>query len=148
MAEHPIGSLMHAATDNIKAMVDVNVIVGDPVHTPDGDVILPISRVAFGFASGGSDFQVSKENKKVSHEEDKDHLAYINAGRPFAGGSGGGMYITPIAFLVVGKQGIHVVSLHNQTHLFEKVIDAAPGILDQISSLFHHQEHNERVNKE
>lgn len=58
MAEHPIQGLMQTAMENIKGMVDVNTIVGDPVNTPDGSVILPISKVAFGFAAGGSDYNV------------------------------------------------------------------------------------------
>lgn len=58
MAEHPIQGLMQTAMENIKGMVDVNTIVGDPVNTPDGSVILPISKVAFGFAAGGSDYNI------------------------------------------------------------------------------------------
>lgn len=142
MAEHPIEGLMHAALNNIKAMVDVNAIVGDPVQTPDGSVILPISRVAFGFAAGGSDFQVEeKHSRMVTAERGEVHAASVHGSKPFGGGSGGGVYITPIAFLVVGKQGIHVVSLDNQTHLLEKLIDAAPHVIDRIQSMFTKQEH-------
>lgn len=141
MAEHPIEGLMHAALNNIKAMVDVNAIVGDPVQTPDGSVILPISRVAFGFAAGGSDFQVQKKNGSIAAERGEVHAASVHGSKPFGGGSGGGVYITPIAFLVVGKQGIHVVSLDNQTHLLEKLIDAAPHVFDRIQSMFTKQGH-------
>jgi sporulation protein YtfJ len=56
MAEHPIQGLMKTAMENLKEMVDVNTIVGDPVETPDGSVILPVSKVGFGFAAGGSEF--------------------------------------------------------------------------------------------
>ena len=59
MSDHPIQGLMETAMENIKAMVDVNTIVGDAVETPDGTVILPISKVGFGFAAGGSDFHVN-----------------------------------------------------------------------------------------
>lgn len=143
MAEHPIEGLMHAAFNNIKAMVDVNAIVGDPVQTPDGSVILPISRVAFGFAAGGSDFRVDDKHDRLSSDRGEGHTvpaAHTYGTKPFGGGSGGGVYITPIAFLVVGKQGIHVVSLDNQTHLLEKIIDAAPNVLDRINSMFKKQE--------
>ena len=61
MEEHPIQSLMQTAMENLKEMVDVNTIIGDPVETPDGSVILPISRVGFGFAAGGTEFQIDKE---------------------------------------------------------------------------------------
>ncbi|MCM3289723.1 MULTISPECIES: GerW family sporulation protein [Paenibacillus] len=146
MAEHPIEGLMHAAFNNIKAMVDVNAIVGDPVQTPDGSVILPISRVAFGFAAGGSDFRLDERHDRHDRpasergEARTVPAAYAYGSKPFGGGSGGGVYITPIAFLVVGRRGIDVVSLDNQTHLLEKIIDAAPNVLDQISSMFKKQE--------
>ncbi|MBN3527676.1 GerW family sporulation protein [Paenibacillus apiarius] len=132
MAEHPIEGLMHAAFENIKAMVDVNAIVGDPVQTPDGSVILPISRVALGFAAGGSDFRI-EEKELQRRESGAQH--HPPAAKPFGGGSGGGVCITPIAFLVVGPQGINVVSLDNQTHLLEKIIDVTPKVLDRIEAM-------------
>ncbi|HEY4432066.1 MAG TPA: spore germination protein GerW family protein, partial [Paenibacillus sp.] len=55
---------------------------------------------------------------------------------PFGGGSGGGVSIRPIAFLVVGKDGVNIVPLDNQTHLFEKIIDATPGLIDKIQTMF------------
>lgn len=128
MAEHPIQGLMHTALENIKEMVDVNTIVGEPVETPDGSVILPISRVGFGFAAGGSDFNIDERHDKTGTGESK--------ARPFGGGSGGGVSINPIAFLVVGKQGVHIVPLDNQTHVVEKLIDAVPNVIDKIQSLF------------
>ena len=56
MAEHPIKGLMETAMENLNEMVDVNTIIGDPVETPDGNVIIPVSKVGFGFAAGGSEF--------------------------------------------------------------------------------------------
>ncbi|WP_042229077.1 GerW family sporulation protein [Paenibacillus popilliae] len=138
MAEHPVEGLMQAAFANIRAMVDVNAIVGDPVQTPDGSVILPISRVAFGFAAGGSDFRVdSRRSGGNGHEERNSSHAL-----PFGGGSGGGVCLTPIAFLVVGTQGINVVSLDNQTHLIERIIDVTPSVLDRIEAMFTSNRHD------
>ncbi|WP_150270966.1 GerW family sporulation protein [Paenibacillus tepidiphilus] len=131
MSDHPIQGLMQTAMENIKGMVDVNTIVGDPVETPDGSVILPISKVAFGFAAGGSDYRVEDDAPGVNGS--------ANGGvkmLPFGGGSGGGVSIRPIAFLVVGKEGVHIVPLDNQTHLFEKMIDAAPNLIDKIQGMF------------
>lgn len=127
MSDHPIQGLMQTAMENIKDMVDVNTIVGEPVETPDGSVILPISRVGFGFAAGGSDFNVDENSGTSSSTPDK--------ARPFGGGSGGGVSINPIAFLVVGQQGVHIVPLDNQTHLFEKMIDSVPYVMDKIQSM-------------
>lgn len=127
MVDHPIQGLMQTAMENIKDMVDVNTIVGEPVETSDGSVILPISRVGFGFAAGGSDFNIEGNHEK--HTEG-------GKARPFGGGSGGGVSINPIAFLVVGKTGVHIVPLDNQTHLVEKIIDTVPNLIDKIQSMF------------
>ncbi len=131
MVEHPIQGLMKTAMENIKDMVDVNTIVGEPVETPDGSVILPISRVGFGFAAGGSDFNIDD-----GHEKSGTNSEGGGKSRPFGGGSGGGVSINPIAFLVVGKQGVHIVPLDNQTHLMEKIIDAVPMVIDKIQTMF------------
>lgn len=134
MSDHPIQGLMQTAMENIKAMVDVNTIVGDPVNTPDGTVILPISKVAFGFAAGGSDYYTTGDHNsgRLGGEGSQGGKQQL----PFGGGSGGGVSIRPIAFLVVGKEGVHIVPLDNQTHLFERLIDATPYLLEQIQSMF------------
>ncbi|NMM54083.1 GerW family sporulation protein [Paenibacillus aquistagni] len=146
MAEHPIEGLMRAALENIKTMVDVNAIVGDPVQTPDGSVILPISRVALGFAAGGSDLKIVERRDKDKKHEDQHYSDHTT--KPFGGGSGGGLYITPIAFLIVGKQGVQVVSADNQTHLIEKLIDAVPQVIDRIDALFRGKEMNKNDHHE
>lgn len=130
MAEHPIQGLMKTAMENIKEMADVNTIVGDPVETPDGSVIMPISKVGFGFAAGGSEFYGDTDGAVSGHDA---HNAAVSL--PFGGGSGGGVSITPIAFLVVGNLGVKVVPLDNQTHLYERLIDSAPQVVDKIQSL-------------
>lgn len=130
MAEHPIQGLMQTAMENIKDMVDVNTIVGEPVETPDGSVIMPISKVGFGFAAGGSDFSVDRESGFRG-----DDAMNANVHMPFGGGSGGGVSITPIAFLVVGSSGVKIVPLDNQTHLMERLIDQAPQVVEKIQSM-------------
>ncbi|AZN40678.1 GerW family sporulation protein [Paenibacillus albus] len=129
MTDHPIQGLMQTAMENIKEMVDVNTIVGDPVQTPDGSVIMPISKVGFGFVAGGSDIRFDDQSSKGDA-----HNADVQL--PFGGGSGGGVSITPIAFLVVGSQGVRIVPLDNQTHLMEKVIDSAPQVFEKIQTMF------------
>ncbi|GIO65283.1 GerW family sporulation protein [Paenibacillus sp. JTLBN-2024] len=131
MSDHPIQGLMQTAMENIKGMVDVNTIVGDPVQTPDGSVILPISRVGFGFAAGGSDFNGEYAGKVGEHGH-----ADLKSSMPFGGGSGGGVSIRPIAFLVVGKEGVNIVPLDNQTHIFEKIIDSAPMMVEKLQAMF------------
>lgn len=123
MSNHPIGGLMNSAMENLRSMVDVNTIIGDPVETPDGSVILTVSKVAFGYAAGGSDYQISGPTG-----EDQRH--------PFGGGSAGGVYITPIAFLIVSSQGIKMLHLDENTHLIEKLMEATPVAVDKVSSMF------------
>jgi sporulation protein YtfJ len=130
MTEHPIQGLMKTAMENIKEMVDVNTIVGDPVETQDGSVILPISKVGFGFAAGGSEF-IGENEQDMTKQDAKNAAVAL----PFGGGSGGGVSITPIAFLVVNAQGVKVVPLDNQTHLYERLIDSAPQVFDKIQSM-------------
>ncbi|WP_400164773.1 GerW family sporulation protein [Brevibacillus sp. TJ4] len=128
MADHPIQGLMRTAMENIKQMVDVNTIIGEPVETPDGSVILPISKVGFGFAAGGSEFQY-------------DHSQSGAIGYPFGGGSGGGVSITPVAFLVVGKQGIRSIPLENSTHLYDRILDSVPHFVEKMQGIFKKDEH-------
>ncbi len=105
--DHPIQGLMKAAMENLKEMVDVNTIVGEPVQTADGGVVLTVSKVAFGFGAGGSDFQTNDGQR-------------ANGNPAFGGGSAGGVSITPVAFLVVNKDGVNILHLQNATHLAEK----------------------------
>jgi sporulation protein YtfJ len=136
MTQHPINGLMQTAMENIKDMVDVNTIVGEPVQTPDGSVILPISKVGFGFAAGGSEFTGMEESARTSPKVNGQDGHNAAVSLPFGGGSGGGVSITPIAFLVVGTQGVKVVPLDSQTHLLERLIDAAPQWVDKLKSVF------------
>ncbi|MFT8321675.1 MAG: GerW family sporulation protein [Bacillus sp. (in: firmicutes)] len=125
MTDHPIQGLMTTAMENLKEMIDVNTIIGDPVETPDGSVILTVSKVGFGFAAGGSEFTL------------ENHSLHENAGtqHPFGGGSGGGVSITPIAFLIVNGQGVKMVHLDESTHLYEKLLDIAPQAVDKIQQM-------------
>lgn len=135
MDEHPIQGLMKTAMENIKEMVDVTTIVGDPVETPDGTVILPVSRVGFGFAAGGSEFVTKSQSQQQVGDEDA-----TSQELPFGGGSGGGVSIVPIAFLVVGQFGVKIVPLDNSTHLFERIIDTTPAMIDRIQGMFKKEE--------
>lgn len=125
MAEHPIQGLMKTAMENLKEMVDVNTIVGDPVETPDGSVILPVSKVGFGFAAGGSEFQIDQSRKDTDTDQ----------GLPFGGGSGGGVSITPVAFLVVNSKGIRMVHIDGQTHIYDKILEATPQVVEKIQAM-------------
>jgi sporulation protein YtfJ len=139
MAEHPIQGLMKTAMENLKEMVDVNTIVGDPVETPDGSVILPVSKVGFGFAAGGSEFDIEDmPTQNLNSENGKSH--------PFGGGSGGGVSITPVAFLIVNANGIRMVHIDSQTHLYEKLLDSAPQFFEKVQSMIGNKNKNSNLN--
>ena len=117
MSEHPINGLMQTAMQSIKDMVDVNTIVGEPVESKDGTVIIPISKVSFGFGAGGSDFG----QKNVG-----------NSDANFGGGSGGGASIEPVAFMVVGQEQIKLMPIEKNTSPVEDIIDSVPTLLDKV----------------
>ena len=118
MSEHPISGLMDSSLDNLKKLVDVNSVIGDPIHTPDGTTIIPISKVSFGFAAGGSDLPTAKP------------------GDLFGGGSGGGVSINPLAFLIVKGDSVRIVHIMEADSTVEKVAGMVPDVIDQISGLF------------
>ncbi|MDF2631312.1 MAG: hypothetical protein K0R39_5143 [Symbiobacteriaceae bacterium] len=109
---------MKTAMESLKGMVDVNTVVGDPVETQGGDVIVPISRVAFGFATGGGEYAA-----KNGAEETDDF--------PFAGGSGAGVSVQPVGFLVVGKESVRMLPVEGGQPI-DRLIELAPQIIDKI----------------
>lgn len=131
MSDHPIQGLMKTAMENLKDMVDVNTIIGDPVETPDGSVILPVSKVGFGFAAGGSEFVIDHAGNGPGQ---RSHEGHENK-HPFGGGSGGGVSITPIAFLVVSGKGVKMLHLNHQAHFYEKLMEFTPQIIEKIQQM-------------
>ncbi|MDI3256184.1 MAG: GerW family sporulation protein [Kyrpidia sp.] len=129
MAEHPIQNLMQTAMENLRDMVDVNTIIGDPVEAPDGTVILPISRVGFGFAAGGSEFEAG-DAKPDANKDGRGGTEW-----PFGGGAGGGVSITPIGFLVVSHGNVKILSTQAPTQLYDRLIELAPSLLDRIQAM-------------
>ncbi len=117
----PVESVTDNAVKNIRSMVDANTVVGDAITTPDGTIILPVSKVSVGFVSGGSDF-AAKNNPKLC----------------FGGGSGAGITVTPISFLVISPTGAVNTLPVNQSTLtaVDKIMDLAPGVIEEIRDLF------------
>jgi sporulation protein YtfJ len=120
MENHPIESLMRSTMENIKAMIDVNTIIGDPVETKDGSVIIPISKVSFGFASGGSEFETKHDNDK-------------NTSYPFGGGSGAGVTVKPVAFLVIKYDSIRILSVDHENTL-DRIVDNIPQFFEMFKN--------------
>lgn len=129
MGNHPIEALMKTTMESLKDMVDVNTIVGDPVETPDGTVIIPISQVSFGFASGGGEYHASKSNKRTGEDtESGDKM-------PFAGGTGAGVSVQPVAFMVVGNGQMKLLPVDQNANMIDNIINFTPKLLDKIQSM-------------
>lgn len=124
--KHPIEGIMYTALQGLKDMIDVNTIVGDPITTPDGTVIIPISKVALGFGVGGSEFEKFRTGKE-NGEAPKNM---------FGGGTGGGISLTPEAFLVVGGGKIRMLSITPQNGIYDRLLDLAPEAIDKVAGIF------------
>lgn len=111
---------METAMESIKSIVDVNTILGDPVETPDGSVVVPVSRVSLGFAAGGAEYE---SGGRPAHE----------AGFPFGGGSGAGISVSPVAFLVVGNGDVRLLPVDGNA-IFDRLVDLAPRVIEQMRS--------------
>jgi sporulation protein YtfJ len=127
MPEHPIEGLMKTTMESLKEMVNVNTILGDPVETPDGNVIVPVSRVTFGFAAGGSEFAANNQGEKEKRNTEETHVSDL----PFGGGSGAGITVNPVAFLVVGKEQTKLLPVDSNI-MVDRIIEAVPQLLDKL----------------
>ncbi|MDQ2085754.1 GerW family sporulation protein [Herbivorax sp. ANBcel31] len=129
--QHPIEGLMTTAMESIKDMVDVNTIVGDAVQSPDGTVIIPISKVSFGFAAGGGEYNSCCETGgNEANEDDEEGNGGNSSKFPFAGGSGAGVSINPVAFMVVGQGQIKLLPVTINSSL-EKILDMVPDLIEK-----------------
>lgn len=131
MSEHPIESLMMTAMTSIQDMVDVNTIIGEPIETTNGITIIPISKVCFGFAAGGSEF--SGETIKEYNRKDKDEE--IEYKLPFGGGAGAGVSINPVAFIVVQEDTVKLMPVDHSSCL-DKILDYVPDLMQKMSNMF------------
>lgn len=120
---HPVDSLMQSTMENLREMIDVNTVVGEPIETQDGTCIVPISRVTFGFASGGSEF-----NQRSIDRPEKD------GNFPFGGGSGAGVTVKPIAFLVIKEGFVKMLTVEGNSG-YDKLIDSVPQVLDSLKGM-------------
>lgn len=117
---HPIEGLMDTTLDKIKQMVDVNTVIGTPITTADGTTIIPVSKVTYGFASGGSEFASKKmENNRL-----------------FGGGSGAGVTINPIAFIAVSNGEAKLLNIESFQDSQDRAVAMVPDLIDKIVGLF------------
>ena len=130
MIEHPIEGLMLTAMNSIRDMIDVNTIIGEPIHTINDVMIIPVSKVGFGFASGGSEF-VTEAAYEYSKKDKEENIQYQ---LPFGGGSGAGVSISPIGFLVVQGENVKFIHINNSSAL-DKFLDYIPDLIEKTNNI-------------
>jgi sporulation protein YtfJ len=134
--ERPIENLIKTAMESIKGMLEVNTVVGNPMHAPDGTMIIPVTRVSCGFMAGGGKFDLAGEDN-VSNEKGTEV-----PGVSFGGGSGGGVSVKPVGFLIVSPDRIKLLQVEGN-QLADKLIDLAPEILARIQGVLQPENYNE-----
>ena len=117
MKEQSASGILGTAIDKIRDLVDVSTIVGEPVFSGEGITIIPVSKVTYGFASGGSDFP-SKNNAEL-----------------FGGGGGAGITITPVAFVVINIGNVTIKSVPTGDNTAEKIVGLVPDVVDTVTGL-------------
>ena len=144
MKEHPIEGLMLTAMESIRSMIDVNTIIGEPIEISENITIIPISKVGFGLAAGGSEFKdetIEGYLKKSNEEEIQYRL-------PFGGGAGVGASITPVAFIVI-QAGVVKLMPVEHNNCIDKILDYMPDLFDKVKMMMDKkiQSKDEQVNK-
>jgi len=120
-SEQQVENLIKSTMENLKSMVDVNTVIGTAVETKDGSYIIPVSKLSFGFASGGSEYSCQEHHTSSTIF-------------PFGGGSGAGVSVKPVAFLVVKDDGVRMLPVTQDT-TYDRIVDTVPQILDIVKSL-------------
>ena len=113
---HYLGELTESSMKNLQTLIDSNSVIGKEVITPDGAVILPVSRVSFGFGTGGGDLPATQKEL-------------------FGGGTGGGVSITPLAFLIVKNGDVKLLQVQSYSNTADRVVGMVPEVVDKVSGL-------------
>ena len=124
--KHPIGDLMSTTMEKLREMVDVNTIVGQPIQV-EGVTLIPISKVSMGFGSGGSDFTTKSQKE--------------GGGRSFGGGSGAGINIIPVAFLIVRGENVKLLPVAQPAgSTVDRVVEMVPEVIDKVTDFIEKQQ--------
>lgn len=121
MASNELENLFSSTMHGLRDMIDVNTVVGNPIEAPDGTIIIPLTKVSFGFGMGG-----------YNHDSDKDAMQKNNS---LAGGSGGGVTVLPVGFLIVGNGSVKILNVDTSSP-FDKVIESLPDLIKSAGALF------------
>ncbi len=132
--KHPIGDLMSTTMQKLREMVDVNTIVGEPIHA-EGVTLIPISKVSMGFASGGSDFTTKNQKPEADNS--------------FGGGSGAGINIIPVAFLIVKGDSVKLLPVAQPAgSTVDRVVEMVPEVIDKVTGFIEKQQQEKKENQD
>lgn len=127
---HPINGLLDSSMQNLRSLVDADTIIGNQITTPDGTVIIPVSKVSFGFASGGSDLPTNKQNEL------------------FGGGAGGGVSVQPLGFLVIKDGAVSLLQMDNSKNTADRMVSLMPEMVDKLGAMFKKDKKEPKENKD
>ena len=128
---------------SIKEIIDVNTIIGNPIETSNGVVIIPISKVSLGFAAGGSEFK--GETLDEYTRKDKEEQAQYRL--PFGGGSAAGVTINPVAFLIIEKDGVKLLPADHE-NCIDRLLDYVPDFMEKANSIMNKMFNKEKISTE
>lgn len=118
--QHPVENLMRSTMENLRDMIDANTVIGEPIETKDGTYIIPVSKLSFGFVSAGSEFTSPRNNPEENPY-------------PFGGGSGSGVSLRPVTFLVIKDDMVRILPVEHE-NTYDKLIDSVPQVLDTLKN--------------
>lgn len=131
MKDHPIEGLMLTAMESIRSMIDVNTIIGEPMEISENITIIPISKVGFGLAAGGSEFKDETLEAYLRKQNSEEEIQYR---LPFGGGAGVGASISPVAFIVIRDETVKLMPIEHNNGI-DKLLDYVPDIFDKVNKL-------------
>lgn len=119
MSDNKVQGILDTTVEKMKSMANADTIIGDPKTVAEGVTIIPVSKVSYGFASGGSDFAAKGVSSAM-----------------FGGGGGGGMTVTPVAFVVVNNGNVRIVNVNTSETALDKAVGIVPDVVDKIKDIF------------
>ena len=128
MKDHPIEGLMLTAMESIRSMIDVNTIIGEPMEITEKITIIPISKVGFGLAAGGSDFKGETVEEYCRKQNNEEEIQYR---LPFGGGAGVGASISPVAFIIIQDETVKLMPVEHN-NCIDRILDYIPDLIDKI----------------
>ncbi len=121
-----ISEMIKSAMESFRGMIDASTVVGDAITAPDGSIIIPVTQVTCGFGAGGSEMPSKNEGAL-----------------PFGGGSGGGVKVKPVAFLIISNDRVRLLPVETSSGPVDKILDLVPDMVDKVNKMI-----NERKNAE